>query len=596
MDVAGRSRSHSTTSTLSSLINTTQTPPLNTHIEQFQGDIDPALKTQQKVRPPSPQDFLRPSSTNFNSGHSHQTDHHADQPPLSYPDSNLTYNIHFNHPPPLFAVSSSIYAAPPMSAHPKSPFSLGAYNAGPTTTLSPPSQHARVPPAVPSPIDARRGPPTPLPFTNPYSAGYYLSTGLTPLYTSTQFQVGGDPFFGAMSHLTPTPSCSTFIEAAQQDYTTYPLHRPQPLRMSDPNVMQESRLAPVAEGAESPVKSETDNVASKVTSDNKHASQSPSMVQQNQQVPSTASSQENQQSAPRFAQGQMPVHGQYAMNAPSDGPARPAHQTGNYMPSEYSAPQPLPNFSESPGSRIHFDSDLILLVTSGHSMPLNGHQNRLPSVSFPGSAPVFNHHPQTYSVFFGPDGQPHYIPNAMPHAIADINGNLTYAYPPQAFQPTQAMSHHAWARQQNAFAYHYGDDVEMDAPTPEHRHSVASPNGNVSRSPAGRYSARAEDAEGEDDDGQYAMPRASIKRSRSLSMSSVSVDSAAGDVEWQPTRKSAKKTSSAAGRKAVDTKRMDGRKALMQIHGEVDDRVRYTSNAEDKQTDRVSGVLLVLVV
>lgn len=599
MDVAGRSRSHSTTSTLSSLINTTQTP-LDAHIEQFQGDIDPALKAQQKVRPPSPQDFLRPSSTSFSSGHSHQTDHHADQQPFSYPDSNLTYNIHFNHPPPLFAVSSSIYAAPPMSAHPKSPFSLGAYNAGPTTTLSPPSQHARVPPSEPSPIDARRGPPTPLPFTNPSSAGYYISTGLTPLYKSTQFRVGGDPFFGAMSHLTPTPSCSTF-EAAQQDYSSYPLHRPQPLRMNDPNVMQESRLAPVQESAEFPVKSETDNVASNTASENKDAAQSTPTVQQNQGVPSTASSQENQQSVPRFAQGQMPVNGQsYPMNAPSDGPARPAHQAGNYMPSEYSAPQPLPTFSKSIPLAHTFRSDHLPLVTSGHSMPMNGHQNRLQSVSFPGSAPVFNHPPQTYSVFFGPDGQPHYIANAMPQAIADMNGNLTYAYPPQAFQPTQAMSHHAWARQQNAFAYHYGDDVEMDAPTPEHRHSVASPNGNVSRSPAGRYSARAEDAEGEDDDGQYDMPRASMKRSRSLSMSSVSADSAAGDVEWQPKRKSAKKTSSAVGRKAVDTKRMDGRRALMQMHAEADDgnpnRVRYTSNAEDKQTDRVSGGVLDVAV
>lgn len=221
---------------------------------------------------------------------------------------------------------------------------------------------------------------------------------------------------------------------------------------------------------------------------------------------------------------------------------------------------------------------------------MTGHHARLPSITFPPSAPVFNHAPpQTYSVFFGPDGQPHYIPNAMPQAIQDMNGNLTYAYPPQAFQPAQAMSHHAWARQQNAFAYHYGEDVEMDAPTPEHRHSVASPAGNISRSPAARYAARTEDAEGESEHERYAIPRASTKRSRSLSVSSVSEDSAAGDVEWQPRKKNAKKTSSAAaGRKAVDAKRADGRKALMQIHGEDDGRVRYTSNAEDKQTDKVS--------
>jgi hypothetical protein len=335
MDVAGRSRSLSTTSTLSSLINTTQTPPLDAHIEQFQGDIDPALKTQQKARPPSPQDFLRPSSTSFTSGHSHQTDHHADQhQPFSYPaDSNLTYNIHFNAPPPLFAVSSSIYAAPPMSAHPKSPFALGAYNAGPAATLSPPSQHARVPAAEASPVDARRAPPTPLPFTHPYSAGYYISTGLTPLYTSTQFRVGGDPFFGAMSHLTPTPNQSTF-EAAQQDYAAFPLHRPQPLRMSDPNV--ESRLASVAEAAESPVKSEAGGANKAIDKDAMH-----SPAAQNGDATSRAP-QENQQSLPRFPQGQMPVNG-YQMNPPSES-ARPANGGSSFY--EHAAPQHLPNFGK----------------------------------------------------------------------------------------------------------------------------------------------------------------------------------------------------------------------------------------------------------
>lgn len=580
MDVAGRSRSHSTTSTLSSLINTTQTPPLDAHIAQFQGDIDPALKTgQQKARPPSPQDFLRPSSTS-------PTDHQADQQqPFSYPaDSNLTYNIHFA-PPPLFAVSSSIYAAPPMSAHPKSPFAIGAYNTGPTATLSPASQQARIPAAATaaaetSPIDARRAPPTPLPFTHPYSAGYYISTGLTPLYTSTQFRVGGDPSFGAMSHLTPTPGHSTF-EAAQQDYASFPLHRPQPLRMNDPNV--ESRLATVAETAESPVKNEAENIVSNKAVENKDASRSPSGIQ-NEQVGSAP--QENQQTLPRFPPGQMPVNGHgYSMNAPSEA-ARPAPIGGSSF-YEHSAPQHMPNFSKSFPLVTFFSINKLSPVGTGHSMPINGQHNRLPSITFPGSAPVFNHAPQTYSVFFGPDGQPHYIANPMPQAIQDINGNLTYAYPPHAFQPAQALPHHAWARQQNAFAYHYGDDMEMDAPTPEHRHSIASPNGNVSRSPAARYSARTEDAEGEDDPERYAVPRASTKRSRSPSMSSVSEDSAAGDMEWQPRKKNVNRTSAPA-KKAVDAKRVDGRKALMQIHGEDDGRVRYTSNAEDKQTDRVS--------
>lgn len=605
MQVAERSRSQSTTSTLSSLINITQTPPLDTHAAQFQGDIDPALSSssrgqpvQQKVRPPSSQDFLRPSSSFSNGPHHHQTDLQGDQPSsFSYPgDSSLTYNIHFN--PPLFSVSSSIYPMAPQSA---SPFAVGAYNAGVTATLSPSAQHTRPAPVDTARIDARRGPPTPLPFTNPYSAGYYISTGLTPLYTATQFRaVGGDPFFGAVSHLTPTPSASSF-EAAQQDYNSFPVHRPQPLRGNEPSSMNDSRqLAPVVESAESPVKSETDAVASKAMSPpSKDASQIPRAdAQQNTEVSSAASSQESQQ-ASRFQQTQMPVHGNnYSMAAPESQRADLARPVGNPaggpMPFEYSAPQPLPNFSESLESCKASVADHPPLVTSGQSVSMNGHHNRLPSVAFPGSAPVFNHPPQTYSVFFGPDGQPHYIANAMPQAIADINGNLTYAYPPQAFQPAQAMSHHAWARQQNAFAYHCGDDMEMDAPTPEHRHSIASPNGNVSRSPATRYSARAEDADGEDDeDAHYdMMPRATMKRSRSVSFTSVSENSARSDVEWQPRRKSAKK-SSTSSRKTVDSKRLDGRKALMQMHAEEasdgnSSRVRYTSNAEDKQTDWVS--------
>jgi hypothetical protein len=181
----------------------------------------------------------------------------------------------------------------------------------------------------------------------------------------------------------------------------------------------------------------------------------------------------------------------------------------------------------------------------------------------------------------------------MPQAIQDINGNLTYAYPPQAFQPThQAMSHHAWARQQNAFAYHYGDDADVDAPTPEHRYGVVSPNGGASRSPAARYRARTEDAEGESDDeyehGGYA-PAVSMKRSRSRSVTSVSEHDS--EPEWQPKRKMVK-VSNQHQRKAVDTKRQDGRRALMLMEAEEANngsgRIRYTSNAEDKQTDRVS--------
>lgn len=217
----------------------------------------------------------------------------------------------------------------------------------------------------------------------------------------------------------------------------------------------------------------------------------------------------------------------------------------------------------------------------------------MPSFSFPATGSFFGHPAQTYSVLFGPDGQPHYIPNPMPQAIQDINGNLTYAYPPQAFQPAQAMSHHAWAHQQNAFAYHHGDDVEMEAATPEHRHSVASRN--VSRSPAGRHRARTEDAEGESDDEydeEVYLPPVSMKRSRSSSVTSESEESQECDDDWQPTRKSVKISSHQ--RKAVDTKRQDGRKALMQIEAEAKNmgRIRYTSNAEDKQTDRVSGFLL----
>ena len=182
----------------------------------------------------------------------------------------------------------------------------------------------------------------------------------------------------------------------------------------------------------------------------------------------------------------------------------------------------------------------------------------------------------------------------MPQAIQDINGNLTYAYPPQAFQPAQAMSHHAWARQQNAFAYHYGEDMEMEAGTPEHRHSVASTNRNVSQSPAARYRARTEDADGESDNEYYEpayLAPVSMKRTRSSSVTSESEDSQGGDADWQPTRKSVK--ISTQQRKAVDTKRQDGRRALMQIEPEAakSNRIQYTSNAEDKQTDRVSDFL-----
>lgn len=135
--------------------------------------------------------------------------------------------------------------------------------------------------------------------------------------------------------------------------------------------------------------------------------------------------------------------------------------------------------------------------------------------------------------------------------------------------------------------------MEMEAATPEHRHSVASRN--VSRSPAGRHRARTEDAEGESDDEydeEVYLPPVSMKRSRSSSVTSESEESQECDDDWQPTRKSVKISSHQ--RKAVDTKRQDGRKALMQIEAEAKNmgRIRYTSNAEDKQTDRVSGFLL----
>jgi hypothetical protein len=61
----------------------------------------------------------------------------------------------------------------------------------------------------------------------------------------------------------------------------------------------------------------------------------------------------------------------------------------------------------------------------------------------------------------------------------------------------------------------------MDAPRPVYRHSVALPPGNINRSPAARYAARMEDAEGELEHEQYAVPRASTKRAGSPCMSSV---------------------------------------------------------------------------
>lgn len=263
-------RSRSTSSTLSSTLSSlvTSTPSLDKNSRTLASVspsdnnlIDPTLVAppcrQPKVRPPSPQDFLHPSSTSssFSAVPHQQTVHYSsangggqstDHPSsFSYSTQHTVapataaYNIHF--PSPLFSVSSSIYAAAaPMTGHHQtigSPFATAAgYNTTTTSIstprlpagiLSPSLPHARPDTAggtsnISSSNDTdatRRGPPTPLPFTQPYSAGYYISTGLTPLYATTQFRaIQGDPFFGAVSHLTPTPSCSSF-EAAQQGFT-----------------------------------------------------------------------------------------------------------------------------------------------------------------------------------------------------------------------------------------------------------------------------------------------------------------------------------------------------------------------------------------
>jgi hypothetical protein len=366
METAGRHRSQSTTSTLSSLVNSTRTP-LDTHVAQFP-DIDPALASsqtsqspsseslQQKTRPPSPQDFLHPASapttvhqqTDQQHPSSVQADHqqhqHQQAPSassFSYPaDSGLTYNIHFN--PPLFSLSSAIQYAPPMTAAnapSNSPFAVGAYNAG-VATLSPRVQHTRPTPisAESAPADTRRGPPTPLPFTHPYSAGYYISTGLTPLYTATQFHhraVQGDPFFGAVSHLTPTPSCSSF-EAAQQDMSYgAPMHRPVPVRYGE-QVMAKPEPVRVPVSPESPVKHEDDGKATE------QAKESRPLANEGQQ--NVVSPAQDKQ-VPRAASAEGHSYAPVEQRAEQARPPVTASSLGA-MPFEYAAPQMIPNYSK----------------------------------------------------------------------------------------------------------------------------------------------------------------------------------------------------------------------------------------------------------
>jgi hypothetical protein len=226
-----------------------------------------------------------------------------------------------------------------------------------------------------------------------------------------------------------------------------------------------------------------------------------------------------------------------------------------------------------------------------------------------------------------------------PQAITDMNGNFTYAaYPPQAFQPAHQamMPHHAWAQQQNAFAYHYGGetDVEMDgqATPPPEQHQRHTKSGTPYSDREGRYGGRDDDdAEGEDDDDEdddeeydnhystsrlpYPPPSKGLKRSRSYSRMSSPDESAVSDVEWQPKRKMTAKKGSSAGngpsRKNVGAaaatesrrptfvaprKKSGLKKSTMSPVSDVEDgEIRYTTNAEDKQTDRVSWAYPVVI-
>lgn len=361
MDAAGRRRSQSTTSNLSSLVNSTKQTPLETHVSQFAGDLDPALSPSsgqsvpRKKRPPSPQDFLHPAS-GPNAAHQqtdlHQSSFQADQPSsFSYPaDSGLTYNIHFN--PPLFSLSSAIQYAAPMTAQSNSPFAVGAYNAG-VATLSPRVQPTR--PPVPTlseaaTADARRGPPTPLPFTHPYSAGYYISTGLTPIYTATQFRaVQGDPFFGAVSHLTPTPSRSSF-EAAQQDFagSFAPLHRPVPIRYNDQAsiVMAKPEPVRVPVSPESPVKNE--NITNKTAMEPPKVDSQPLPATEGQQVvEAPAMSAQEKQVVPQRAVSADGQHRVVPVEQRAELPRPPVTaSTFGAVPFEYAAPQSVPTYSK----------------------------------------------------------------------------------------------------------------------------------------------------------------------------------------------------------------------------------------------------------
>ncbi|KAJ9102019.1 hypothetical protein QFC19_004944 [Naganishia cerealis] len=632
-----RSTSSTSTSTLSSLVTAISTAALPHKARpgvSFDDVIDPCRQpVQQKPRPPSPQDFLHPS-LGF-STLPHQVGGHypstTDHPSFSYPTA-AAYNIHF--PSPLFSVSSSIQYAAPMTSQPAcSPFATGVgfNNTRLSGILSPSLTHAR-PSATATATSniandtdaARRGPPTPLPFTHPYSAGYYISTGLTPLYATTQFRaIQGDPFFGAVSHLTPTPSCSSF-EAAQQGFIgafpSTPLAHMQSRNHEQPRMTEQFQEPHANNGNETSIVQDNKDKASQATDIDQKPSESSLADLSAAHEQSTLSPQSTREQV----QAPMDVQPQMVNAAPFE--ARPQFASIPMQQTSVSFEYPI---SAGFGTQREFpliscfrasdtDAPTYTVSASAPNFAFNGHpSNRLPSVSFPSSAPVFSHPGQMYSIYFSADGQAHYMPNAMPpQAITDMNGSLTYAYPPQAFQPAQPMPHHAWARQQNAFAYHYGEtDAEVDEPTPDHRHakSVTPLTDRGGRGSMSRYDGRDEDAEGEDDDDyddDHSLmlpppPTKSMKRSRSYSRMSSPDTSAVSDVEWQPRRKTAKKVSSSTTitdvpRKSVDSKRPSARKPVskkweyVDPDGDVGDgEIRYTSNAEAKQTERAMFYLQV---
>lgn len=363
MDAAGRRRSQSTTSNLSSLVNSTHNTPLETHIAQFAGNLDPALSPSgqsvpHKTRPPSPQDFLHPASGPHAASHQqtdlHQSSLQADQASsVSYPaDSSLTYNIHFN--PPIFSLSSAIQYAAPMTAPTNSPFAVGAYNAG-VAALSPRVQHTR-PAALTSTesnnADTRQAPPTPLSFTHPYSAGYYISTGLTPIYTATQFRA--DPFFGAVSHLTPTPSCTTF-EAAQPDFAGSfpPMQRPVPIRYHDQasDVMSKPKPVRVPVSPQSPVKSEDDaNKVATTESAKVDSPQAPSTEERHTVEAPVAPTQEKQSMPHRLASADVQSYPAPEQRAEPPRPPVTASDGGSApaaAPFEYAMPQAVSQHGKS---------------------------------------------------------------------------------------------------------------------------------------------------------------------------------------------------------------------------------------------------------